>query len=89
MCEKCAEIEKTIAWYRKIQRSINDQKTIDGAEKLIAELEVKKLALHPERKLVNHCPIIQDPLIVLPLSSCGLLAWPASSRTSCARGRPS
>jgi hypothetical protein len=50
LCEKCAEIEKTIAWYRKIQRSINDQKTIDGAEKLIAELEVKKLALHPERK---------------------------------------
>jgi hypothetical protein len=50
MCEKCVEIDKTIAWYRKIQRSINDQKTIDGAEKLIAELEAKKLALHPERK---------------------------------------
>jgi hypothetical protein len=48
MCEKCVEIDKTIEWYRKIQRS--DQKTIDGAEKLIAELETKKSALHPERE---------------------------------------
>ena len=50
MCEKCAEIDKTIEWYRKIQRSIADQKTIDGAEKLIANLEAKKAALHPEGK---------------------------------------
>jgi hypothetical protein len=50
MCEKCVEIDKTIAWYRKIQRSINDQKTIEGAEKLIVELEAKKVSLHPERK---------------------------------------
>jgi hypothetical protein len=49
MCEKCVEIDKTIEWYRKVQRSISDQKTIDGAEKLIAELETKKSALHPER----------------------------------------
>jgi hypothetical protein len=50
MCEKCVEIDKTIEWYRRIQRSINDQKTIDGAEKLIAELETKKSALHAERE---------------------------------------
>ena len=41
---------KTIEWYRKIQRSIADQKTIDGAEKLIANLEAKKAALYPEGK---------------------------------------
>jgi hypothetical protein len=50
MCEKCVEIDKTIARYRKIQPAINDRKTIDGAETLIAELETKKAALHLERK---------------------------------------
>jgi hypothetical protein len=50
MCEKSVEIDKTIEWYRKIQRSISDQKTIDGTEKLIADLEAKKAAFHTERK---------------------------------------
>jgi hypothetical protein len=49
MCDKCVKIDKTIERYRNILRSINDKKTIDGAEKLIAELEAQKAALHPER----------------------------------------
>ena len=49
MCDKCVEIDKTIERYRNILRSINDKKTIDGAEKLIADLEAQKAALHPER----------------------------------------
>ena len=40
MCEKCVEIDKKIERYRNILRSIRDEATVDGAEKLIAMLEV-------------------------------------------------
>ena len=48
MCEKCDEIEKKIERYRQIERSIMDQLTVDRTKELIAELEAKKAALHPE-----------------------------------------
>jgi hypothetical protein len=48
MCEKCVEIDKTIERYRQIKRSIMDQLTVDRAKELIAELEARKAALHPE-----------------------------------------
>ena len=48
MCEKCDEIDKTIERYRRIQQRIPDQQLIDGAQKLIDELEADKAALHPE-----------------------------------------
>jgi hypothetical protein len=38
--EKCVEIDKKIERYRSILRSIRDEATVDGAEKLIAMLEV-------------------------------------------------
>jgi hypothetical protein len=47
MCEKCVEIDKNIERYRKIQRSIGDQVTVDRTKELIAELEDQKAALHP------------------------------------------
>jgi hypothetical protein len=43
------EIDKKIERYRNILRSIRDEATVDGAEKLIADLEAQKAALHPER----------------------------------------
>ncbi|MBN8987403.1 MAG: hypothetical protein J0H42_04105 [Rhizobiales bacterium] len=46
MCEKCDEIDKTIERYRQIQRRVLDQQLIEGTEKLIAELEADKAALH-------------------------------------------
>jgi hypothetical protein len=49
MCEKCVEIDKTIERYRNILRSIRDEATVEGTMKLIADLEVRKAALHPER----------------------------------------
>jgi hypothetical protein len=49
MCEKCAEIDKAIERYRKIQRSIGDQVTVDRTKELIADLQVQKAALHPEQ----------------------------------------
>ena len=50
MCEKCVEIDKTIERYRRIQQSIMDQVTVDRTRELIADLEARKAALHPERE---------------------------------------
>jgi hypothetical protein len=50
MCEKCVEIDDRIATYQRIASRIIDQPTIDGAKRLIAELQAKKAELHPERK---------------------------------------
>jgi hypothetical protein len=50
MCEKCVEIDKKIERYRRIQQSILDQVTVDRTRELIADLEVEKAALHPERQ---------------------------------------
>jgi len=49
MCEKCNEIDKKIVRYRRIQRNIADQGTIDGTKELIAELVAQKAKLHPEQ----------------------------------------
>jgi hypothetical protein len=48
MCEKCAEIDKTIARYRRIQRSIGDEVTVDRAKELIADLMAQKAEIHLE-----------------------------------------
>jgi hypothetical protein len=50
MCEKCVEIDKTIKRYRVIILSIGDPITIDRAKELIADLEAKKVDLHPEQE---------------------------------------
>jgi hypothetical protein len=48
MCDKCVEIDARIATYQRIASRITDQPTIDGAKRLIAELQAKKAALHPD-----------------------------------------
>jgi hypothetical protein len=48
MCDKCVEIEKAIERYRRIQRSIGDQITVDRTKELIGDLEAQKAALHPK-----------------------------------------
>jgi hypothetical protein len=50
MCEKCVEIDKMVEQYRKILMSIGDQFTIDRVRELLAELQVEKVALHPEHE---------------------------------------
>lgn len=47
MCSKCDEFEKTISHYRLLKKQIADQQTNEIADRLMAELELKKLALHP------------------------------------------
>ena len=49
MCEKCVEIDKSIVRYQRILLSIGDQVTIDRTKELIADLEARKIALHPEQ----------------------------------------
>ena len=49
MCEKCVEIDKSIVRYQRILLSIGDQVTIDRTKELIADLETRKAALHPEQ----------------------------------------
>jgi len=50
MCDRCAELDKKIGHYRKIAEKIIDRVTIDRIEKLVADLQALKLALHPERQ---------------------------------------
>lgn len=49
MCSKCDEFDKAIAHYRLLKKQINDQQTTEAADRLMAELDAKKLALHPQK----------------------------------------
>ena len=46
MCEKCVELDKKIAHYRRLSLIIIDQQTIDGINKLIEKMRAEKVALH-------------------------------------------
>lgn len=48
MCKQCDEIDVTIARYRRFKGYVTDQQMQKATDKLIAELEAKKAALHPE-----------------------------------------
>jgi hypothetical protein len=48
MCEKCSEIDKTIARYQRVLLAIDDRITVDRTKELIAELQAQKAELHPE-----------------------------------------
>jgi hypothetical protein len=48
MCEKCDEIDKAIARYKRLKDQILDSQATEAADRLIAKLEAAKAALHPE-----------------------------------------
>jgi hypothetical protein len=50
MCDKCDELDKKIEHYHRLASQITDQQFNERANKLIAELEAEKAALHPEAK---------------------------------------
>lgn len=50
MCEKCVEINRRIEHLRAMASRILDRQMLDGIDKLVAELEAQKVALHPEHK---------------------------------------
>ncbi len=48
MCEKCDEIDETIARYKRLKIQISDAQANQAADRLIAQLEAQKAALHPQ-----------------------------------------
>ena len=46
MCDKCKALDDRIAHYRRVAAAITDRQTLDGLQKLIAEAEAQKAALH-------------------------------------------
>ena len=50
MCEKCTELELKVAHYREMATRIQDQLTLDGITRLIAEAIATMATLHPTAK---------------------------------------
>jgi hypothetical protein len=48
VCGECIQIDRKIERLRTLALRISDQQTLNGIADLIAELEAKKLALHPQ-----------------------------------------
>jgi hypothetical protein len=49
MCDKCKALDDKIEQYRRLAAAITDRQMLDGLQKLIAEAEAQKAALHPEQ----------------------------------------
>jgi len=50
MCKKCIEFDRKIEHYQRLTSSIIDQRTIDGIDQLIKNMEAEKAKLHGEPK---------------------------------------
>jgi hypothetical protein len=50
MCSECIQIDRKIERLRMLALRLSDQQTLNGIADLIAELEAKKLVLHPQQK---------------------------------------
>ena len=50
MCEKCAELDKSIERLRRLVEQLSDPGTITSAKQMIEEMEVEKAALHHEQQ---------------------------------------
>jgi hypothetical protein len=46
MCEKCVELDGKISRYRQLASKVTDQRTLDGIQKLIAQMQAEKTAIH-------------------------------------------
>ena len=46
MCDQCNIIYDSIVRYRRLRDQINDKQTQEAADRLVAELEAKRLAMH-------------------------------------------
>jgi hypothetical protein len=49
MCEKCVEIDKAMARYKRLRLQVMDRQATEAADRLMAKLEAEKAALHPEK----------------------------------------
>ena len=46
MCDQCNKMYDSIVRYKRLRDQINDKRAEEAADRLIAELEAKRLALH-------------------------------------------
>jgi hypothetical protein len=46
MCENCGPIDEQIERYQRLAKSTYDKRTLDLIERLLRQLETKKLLLH-------------------------------------------
>ena len=49
MCEKCQPLDDQLQRYWRLGAQITDRQASEGIKKLIADLEAKKKALHPDQ----------------------------------------
>jgi hypothetical protein len=47
VCTHCDEIDERIARYRDLAKHVSDKAAVESIDRLIADLEAKKLAWHP------------------------------------------
>jgi hypothetical protein len=50
MCDRCEELDKKIAHYRQLAGRVPDPLLIEGAGKLIEEMEAQEATFHPEQQ---------------------------------------
>jgi hypothetical protein len=50
MCDKCVELDRKLAHYERLYKSISDQLTIDRINELVKQIKAQKAALHPEQE---------------------------------------
>lgn len=46
MCDQCNKMYVSIVRYKWLRDQINDKQTQEAADRLVAELEAKRLAMH-------------------------------------------
>jgi hypothetical protein len=46
MCDKCEQLDKKIEHYRQLSRQVNDQPTLEGIDRLIAQCLSRKIGFH-------------------------------------------
>src|SRR6476469_3663372 len=64
MCEKCAELAKTIEHYRMIMVRVPDPQTVEGINKLIEKMQAEKARAAPRETVLAGtlgCPASAIP----------------------------
>ena len=50
MCDNCVELDRKLARYERLSKSISDQLTIDRINELVKQIKAQKAALHPQQE---------------------------------------
>jgi hypothetical protein len=50
MCDQCKQLDERIAHYQELALHVLDKQFLEGIDRLIAQCEAEKRALHPDEK---------------------------------------